>query len=101
MNTIISELSYVDVIGTVGTLIVVAAYFGTQTRLINSDDLIFPMMNLLGSLLISFSLIHNFNLASALMEIFWIAISLLGIYQSVFNKDLTQKEATPTVKSSE
>jgi len=83
MNAIQFEFSYVDVIGTCGTLIVVAAYFGTQTRLINSDDPIFPVLNLVGSLLISFSLAYNFNLASALMEVFWIAISLLGIYKSL------------------
>ncbi len=81
------SFGYVDVIGTMGTLIVVAAYFGTQMRFINSDDLIFPTLNLIGSVLIGFSLIHNFNLASALMEVFWIAISLLGIFKSIFGSD--------------
>ena len=42
MNIPLSSFGYVDVIGTAGTLIVVAAYFGTQMRFINSDDLVFP-----------------------------------------------------------
>ena len=46
MTDLFSMFSYVDAIGTFGTLIVVAAYFGTQMRFINSDDLIFPMLNL-------------------------------------------------------
>jgi len=83
MTDLFSMFSYVDAIGTFGTLIVVAAYFGTQMRFINSDDLIFPMLNLCGSLLIAFSLYYNFNLASALMEFFWILISLLGIRQAI------------------
>lgn len=83
MTDLFSMFSYVDAIGTFGTLIVVAAYFGTQMRFINSDDPIFPMLNLCGSLLIAFSLYYNFNLASALMEFFWILISLLGIRQAI------------------
>ena len=72
-----------DLVGSVGTLIVVAAYFATQMRYLNSDELLFPIANLGGSLLISFSLIFNFNLASALMELFWIAISLVGIVRRI------------------
>ena len=83
METTILSFSYVDLVGTVGTLIVVAAYFGTQIRRINSDDLAFPILNLIGSLLIGFSLLQNFNLASALMEVFWIAISLVGILKGI------------------
>ena len=98
MNIPPSSFGYVDVIGTAGTLIVVAAYFGTQMRLINSDDLVFPVLNLAGSVLIGFSLFHNFNLASALMEFFWIAISLLGIFRAFFGS--AQKTANhPTASS--
>jgi hypothetical protein len=75
------QLGWVDAVGTTGTLIVVAAYLLTQLRLVAASDLAFPAANLCGSLLIVVSLAHNFNLASALMEAFWIAISLFGILQ--------------------
>ena len=81
MEEMVRGLGWVDVVGTTGTLIVVAAYFATQLRYLNSDALLFPAVNLGGSLLIAFSLIFNFNLASALMEVFWIAISIFGIVQ--------------------
>lgn len=81
MDRLMSGLTYADLVGTIGTLIVVAAYCATQLRRMNSSDLAFPLVNLCGSLLIAFSLCFNFNLASALMEVFWIAISLLGIRQ--------------------
>ena len=35
----------------------VAAYFATQMRMMNSDDLAFPVVNLLGSVLIVYSLL--------------------------------------------
>ncbi|WP_039016918.1 CBU_0592 family membrane protein [Halocynthiibacter namhaensis] len=76
-----TEFALHDAIGVCGTLMVGLAYLATQMRWLNSDDLAFPLVNLGGSVLISYSLYHNFNLASALMEGFWIAISVLGIWQ--------------------
>ncbi len=81
MIELIQTLTWADAIGTFGTLIVAAAYFATQARLMNSDDLAFPVVNLIGSFLISYSLFFTFNLASALMEAFWILISIMGIWQ--------------------
>ena len=83
MTELFSNLTYVDIVGSTGTLIVVSAYFATQARLLNSDDLAFPILNLVGSFLIAFSLYFNFNLASALMEFFWIAISGVGIWKGL------------------
>ena len=79
--TTLYSLTVADAIGSLGALIVVGAYFATQMRMINSDDLVFPVLNLLGSLLITYSLVYNFNLASMLIEGFWIIISAIGIAQ--------------------
>ena len=81
MTALLDNLTIVDAIGSFGALIVVAAYFATQMRMVNSDDLAFPVVNLLGSVLIVYSLVYNFNLASMLIEGFWIIISLIGIIQ--------------------
>ncbi|MEX0308255.1 MAG: hypothetical protein AB3N12_12800 [Ruegeria sp.] len=81
MTAFIDSLTFVDAIGSFGALIVVAAYFATQMRMMNSDDLAFPVVNLVGSVLIVLSLFQNFNLASMLIEGFWIIISVLGIIQ--------------------
>ena len=68
-------------IGIAGTLIV---FFGLP-RHANATckfrRLAHPVLNLLGASLIGFSLTRNFNLASAPMETFWIAISLPGIFK--------------------
>lgn len=81
MTSILDSLTIVDAIGSFGALLVVAAYFATQMRMMNSNDLAFPLVNLLGSVLIVYSLVHNFNLASMLIEGFWIVISVIGIVQ--------------------
>ncbi len=81
MMAVLESLTIVDAIGSFGALIVVAAYFATQMRMMNSDDLAFPVVNLLGSVLIVYSLVYNFNLASMLIEGFWILISIFGIFQ--------------------
>jgi hypothetical protein len=43
----------------------------------------FPAMNLAGSLLICVSLAESFNLPSALIEVFWIAISVYGLARAL------------------
>lgn len=77
------ELGIVDIIGSFGTIMVVIAYFLTQARLLDAARWEFPTINLVGSLLICLSLYYNFNLASVLMEFFWILISIFGIWQSL------------------
>lgn len=81
MTEFLDSLTIADAVGSLGALIVVAAYFATQVRMINSDDLIFPVVNLVAALLIVYSLMHTFNLASMLIEGFWIIISVVGIIQ--------------------
>jgi len=76
-----AQITWIDYVGSFGTLMVVLAYLLTQMRMMNATDLAFPVINLIGSLLIGASLYVNFNLASALIEFFWILISLFGIIQ--------------------
>jgi hypothetical protein len=83
MSSIIAQLDWTDGVGTIGTLMVMALYLATQIRFINSDDMIFPIGNFIGSGLIAFSLYFNFNFASALMEFLWISISVVGVVQGM------------------
>ncbi len=79
MSELLATLTFADLVGSIGTLIVTAAYFATQMRYLNSDDILFPVANLIGSFFMAYSLIYAFNIASALMELFWILISVAGI----------------------
>ena len=72
-----------DVVGIVGTAVLVAAYFANQQRWLSSEDWRFPAANLVGALLILISLWFEWNLPSVVIEFFWIAISLWGISRSL------------------
>jgi hypothetical protein len=69
-------------IGVVGTAVVVTAYFATQQRWIAAEDWQFPMANLVGSIMMLVSLITAWNLPAALIDCFWIAISLYGLVRN-------------------
>lgn len=83
-----SGLTLADLVGTSGTLMVAIAYSLTQLRRLRATDWAFPATNLVGSILISFSLYHHFNLASVLMELFWMVISIFGLYRSIVERRL-------------
>lgn len=68
-----------DTIGLFGVGCVLGAYFLLQTEKIRSDELAYPVINLVGAVLILVSLMRTFNLASFVIEICWIAISVYGI----------------------
>lgn len=76
-----------DVIGMTGTFLVVAAFFLLQLNKVSATGLAYNMMNLTGAILLLISLCYNFNLASFVIEIFWIAASLIGLYKYYKNKN--------------
>ena len=69
----------VDVVGIVGVAMVLATYFLLQSEKIDSKGFLYSFLNLLGALLIVYSLLYNWNLASFIIEFFWILISLYGL----------------------
>lgn len=69
----------IDTIGMLGTILVVLAYFLLQLERTDPKGLAYNMLNLAGAVLLLFSLYFHFNLASFVIEIFWIAASLIGL----------------------
>jgi len=69
-------------IGFVGMIFIVYAYFLLQTQKAKSDSLKFQIYNLIGAILLVISLLVHFNLGSFMIEIFWIIITLYGIYKN-------------------
>jgi hypothetical protein len=70
-----------DLVGNVGVVILIITYLLLQLNKIRSDDLAYSLLNAGGASLIVLSLSVNFNLSAMLMEVFWVLISLLGIYR--------------------
>ena len=76
----------VDVVGIVGVVIVVITYFLLQSEKIDSNGFLYSFLNAVGSLLVVYSLLYNWNLASFILEFFWILISLYGLRKWYRNK---------------
>ena len=73
--------SVLDLIGIVGVAVLMVTYLMLQLQKLSSDGLAYSLLNAIGASLIIVSLLVNFNLSALLMEVFWVLISLVGIYR--------------------
>lgn len=73
------QIGWHDVVGNAGVLCIVGCYLLLQLEKIDSRSLKFSLINLVGAGLILISLSVEFNLAAAMIEIFWVIISLIGV----------------------
>ena len=71
----------IDAIGMLGTLMVIVAYYLLQLERIDPKSLGYNVMNLVGAVFLFFSLCFNFNLASLVIEVFWIGASIIGLWK--------------------
>ena len=76
------NIAWYDLVGTTGVVMILVAYFLAQTQRISSQSLGYSVINLVGSVLIAISLVYDFNLASFIIEIAWISISIYGIVRA-------------------
>lgn len=72
-------MAWYDILGTIGVALIILAYAAVQARRMKPEQLAYSIINLIGAALILVSLRYNFNMASVIIEIFWILISLWGI----------------------
>ena len=70
-----------DLVGNIGVVMLMIAYLMLQLNKLRSDDLAYSLMNAGGASLVVLSLLVKFNLSALLMEVFWVLISLIGIYR--------------------
>lgn len=68
-----------QIIGFIGMLFIVYAYFLLQAQKEEHDSLKFQILNLIGAILLIVSLLVHFNLGSFMIEVFWIVITIYGI----------------------
>ncbi len=75
-----------DIIWMIWMFLIVLAYFLTQTEKIKPTELIFTHINLCWSVFLLISLLIHFNLASFILELVWISISIYWYYKYFNNK---------------
>lgn len=76
---LVSMFSDANTIGLVGVVMVLYAYFMLQIGRMPQDSVRYSLINFIGSVFILFSLIFYWNLASVVIEIAWLLISLYGL----------------------
>lgn len=72
-----------DVVGIIGVVLVLVAYYLLQANKLNASSVPYLKMNVVGSVLILYSLCFNWNLAAVLVEVMWFVISLWGMFKTV------------------
>ena len=73
------SLSWHDILGTIGVVIIVVAYFMLQLGRLRSEQLLYSALNAAGALFILVSLYYTYNFPSVVVEFFWLLISLFGL----------------------
>jgi len=73
------EISWHDIVGFVGVLMIIGAYLLLQLQKLQSSDLIYSLLNAIGASLVIISLYFDFNFPAFVVEFFWLLISLFGI----------------------
>ena len=79
-------IEWYDVVGVVGVVFIVGSYFMLQVQYLSSETLSYSVINGVGAILILISLSVDFNLAAFVIEVFWLLISLAGIFMYVRNR---------------
>lgn len=75
-----------DPIGIVGVVLLLIAYFALSTGRMLANSIIYQITNFLAAWLILFSLYFHWNTPSALIEMAWITISIIGIVRILKSK---------------
>lgn len=70
-----------DFVGNLGVLLVLGTYLLVQLDRMDIRRPVYSVSNAVGAILIIVSLLQDFNLSSFVIEIAWLAISLLGLFR--------------------
>lgn len=76
----LEHLSIFEFIGVAGFILYVTNYFLLTINKLTSAQAGYFILNWLASTFVLIGLMNSFNLASAMIQIFWIGISSWGIY---------------------
>jgi hypothetical protein len=80
-------MTWYDLAGSVGVVLIVAAYLLLQLQRVSGTGLSYLLANAAGAALILLSLAFDFNLSAFLMEAFWLGISLFGLTRRMRARD--------------
>lgn len=80
-----------NAIGIAGVILIILAYFLLQIDRLTQDHISYSLLNLIGALFLLISLFYTWNLASVIIEIFWLAISLFGLIKAIHRRRMKKQ----------
>ncbi|OED37972.1 hypothetical protein AB833_21570 [Chromatiales bacterium (ex Bugula neritina AB1)] len=81
-----------EILGLVGVVFYMLAYSLLQLGKINGDGYLYTMLNLVAAVLVLVSLVHQFNLASVIIQLSWIVFSLIGFIRIWYSRRSSRKK---------
>jgi len=84
MREFLTDMDLANAIGIVGVSLYIANYTALQTGFVRGQGYIYPTVCLIAASCVLASLMQNFNLSSAVIQVTWIAISIVGIVRMYF-----------------
>ncbi|MEG3620373.1 cyclic nucleotide-binding domain-containing protein [Magnetovibrio sp. PR-2] len=72
-------IAWGDLMGIVGVILYIGSYFALQAGIIKGQGYLYATLNTAAASCVLLSLVNNFNLSSAIIQVTYIAISVFGI----------------------
>ncbi|MEM7283906.1 MAG: hypothetical protein AAF438_20005, partial [Pseudomonadota bacterium] len=66
-------------VGNTGVILILFTYMMLQLEKMEATSYVYSGLNAAGAVLILYSLLHDFNLSSFVIEICWLVISIVGM----------------------
>jgi hypothetical protein len=79
MTLFMSSTDMAELVGVAGFFLYVANYGMLTLRFLSGHSVTYFALNLVAASFVLIGLTASFNLASALIQVFWVAMSLVGI----------------------
>lgn len=74
-----ADLNIADWIGIIGSILISIAYFGVSTGRVSGENPKFQILNLIGSIMILYSLWFRPNVGAIIIEVLWISIATYAL----------------------
>ena len=91
-------MSGYEFIGIAGFLVYVLSFFAVQLSLLDGNSSQYAVLNIFAAFLVLVSLSEAFNLASAMIQISWIAIGLVGLQMRKLRRAEQRETARMTIR---
>jgi len=69
----------IDIIGWIGSVMVVMAYAMNMYKKLESDSLPYYLLNIIGSICLVINTIYHHAIPSAVVNVIWVAIALVAL----------------------